>query len=374
MSTSLQTISDGNSSELGPFGRSFVGEFPSRGTLSLIVLGALFSFIITRGLLSFLLLLIITTYLSIYMSYNYIEPHFNSRAGNVRQKKLDSMANKGRLAMSDIGKMLHGYGKTAADQVWDLSGKASLKQLFEGTPKATDIGEENLGLSEKKWVSWVIILSFTIIWSLALIISNIGLFLAFYIAGISEGMAFSLSGILVYFVIIPLTLLCIYVDGNLNRTKQMLRFGSTKRALILILGIPLVITIIDFVLNIIYTIVWFGIFGEPSTNTDLGTSWESSNIEIAFLFISVAVLTPIAEELMFRGYVLDAISRKHSDWTAIIWSSILFGLVHIDPFIIGTAFIGGIFYGWIRIRTGSLLPAIAGHMMWNMLALSWTYL
>ena len=374
MSTSLQTISDGNSSELGPFGRSFVGEFPSRGTLSLIVLGALFSFIITRGLLSFLLLLIITTYLSIYMSYNYIEPHFNSRAGNVRQKKLDSMASKGRLAMSDIGKMLHGYGKTAADQVWDLSGKASLKQLFEGTPKATDIGEENLGLSEKKWVSWVIILSFTIIWSLALIISNIGLFLAFYIAGISEGMAFSLSGILVYFVIIPLTLLCIYVDGNLNRTKQMLRFGSTKRALILILGIPLVITIIDFVLNIIYTIVWFGIFGEPSTNTDLGTSWESSNIEIAFLFISVAVLTPIAEELMFRGYVLDAISRKHSDWTAIIWSSILFGLVHIDPFIIGTAFIGGIFYGWIRIRTGSLLPAIAGHMMWNMLALSWTYL
>lgn len=374
MSTSLQTIPEGSPNELGPFGRSFVGEFPSRGTLSLIALGALFSFIIAGGWFSFLLLLIITTYLSIYMSYNFIEPHFNSKVGNVRQKKLDSMASKGRLAMSDIGKMLHGYGKTAADQVWDLSGKASLKQLFEGTPKATDIGEENLGLSEKKWVSWVIILSFTIIWSLALIISNIGLFLAFYIAGISEGMAFSLSGILVYFVIIPLTLLCIYVDGNLNRTKQMLRFGSTKRALILILGIPLVITIIDFVLNIIYTIVWFGIFGEPSTNTDLGTSWESSNIEIAFLFISVAVLTPIAEELMFRGYVLDAISRKHSDWTAIIWSSILFGLVHIDPFIIGTAFIGGIFYGWIRIRTGSLLPAIAGHMMWNMLALSWTYL
>ena len=374
MSTSLQTIPEGSPNELGPFGRSFVGEFPSRGTLSLIALGALFSSIIAGGWISFLLLLIITTYLSIYMSYNFIEPHFNSKVGNVRQKKLDSMASKGRLAMSDIGKMLHGYGKTAADQVWDLSGKASLKQLFEGTPKATDIGEENLGLSEKKWVSWVIILSFTIIWSLALIISNIALYFAFYIAGISEGMAFSLSGILVYFVIIPLTLLCIYVDGNLNRTKQMLRFGSTKRALILILGIPLVITIIDFVLNIIYTIVWFGIFGEPSTNTDLGTSWESSNIEIAFLFISVAVLTPIAEELMFRGYVLDAISRKHSDWTAIIWSSILFGLVHIDPFIIGTAFIGGIFYGWIRIRTGSLLPSIAGHMMWNMLALSLTYL
>ncbi len=374
MSTSLQTISDGNSSELGPFGRSFVGEFPSRGTLSLIVLGALFSFIITRGLLSFLLLLIITTYFSIYMSYNYIEPHFNSKVGVFRQKKLDSIANKGHLAMSDIGKMLHGYGKTAADQVWDLSGKVSLREMFEETPKAARIGQENIGFSEKKWVSWMMIISFTVAWMLALFILSIGLFLLLYIAGFSEGMAISLSGIIGYLILIPLTLLFLYIDGNLERTREMLRFGSAKRLLILCLGIPLVIIIIDFILVMIYGVVWFGIFGEPSTNTDLGTSWESSNIEIAFMFISVAIVTPIVEELMFRGYILDAISRKHSDWTAIIWSSILFGLVHIDPFVIGQAFMGGILYGWIRMRTGSLLPSIAGHMMWNMLALALTYL
>ena len=110
MSTSLQTIPEGSPNELGPFGRSFVGEFPSRGTLSLIALGALFSFIIAGGWLSFLLLLIITTYLSIYMSYNFIEPHFNSKVGKIRQKKLDSIASKGHLAISVIGNMLHGYG------------------------------------------------------------------------------------------------------------------------------------------------------------------------------------------------------------------------------------------------------------------------
>jgi len=374
VSTSLQTIPEGSPNELGPFGRSFVGEFPSRGTLSIIALGAMFSFIIAGGWFSFLLLLIIMSYLSIYMSYNYIEPHFNSKVGNFRQKKLDSIANKGHLAMSDIGKMLHGYGKSAAGQVWDLSGKVSLREVFEGTSEATRIGQENIGFSEKKWVSWMMILSFTVVWMLALFILSLGLFLLLYIAGFSEGMAFSLSGIIGYLILIPLTLLFLYIDGNLERTREMLRFGSAKRVLILCLGIPLVIIIIDFILVMIYGVIWFGIFGEPSTNTDLGTSWESSNIEIAIMFLSVAIVTPIVEELMFRGYILDAISRKHSDWTAIIWSSILFGLVHIDPFVIGQAFMGGILYGWIRMRTGSLLPSIAGHVMWNMLALSLTYL
>ena len=139
MSTSLQTIPENSPNELGPFGRLFVGEFPSRGTLSLIAVGALFSSIIAGGWLSFLLLLIIMSYLSIYMSYNYIEPHFNSKVGIVRQKKLDSIASKGHLAMSDIGNMLHGYGKSAAGQVWDLSGEINLSSLFERIKTLLDL-------------------------------------------------------------------------------------------------------------------------------------------------------------------------------------------------------------------------------------------
>jgi hypothetical protein len=64
----------------------------------------------------------------------------------------------------------------------------------------------------------------------------------------------------------------------------------------------------------------------------------------------------------------------HNDWTAIICTSIVFVLIHLDPFVAGQAFMGGIIYGWIRVRTGSLLPSIAGHMMWNLMALSLNYL
>ena len=245
---------------------------------------------------------------------------------------------------------------------------------FEGVPADLSTEQKSVGASNKTWVSWLIIITFLIVWWLLTIIGTLAVWFALYSVGLSDGLAFSISSLLVEIILIPLVLLYIYVDGSLDRIKEMLKFDSLKRALFLILAIPIVVTIIDFLLTMIYAITWIGIFGEPSSNTDLGTDWGSSSIDIAFLFLSVAIVTPIAEELFFRGYVLDAINRKHGDWTAIIWSAMLFGLVHVDPFTMGQAFMGGIIYGWIRMRTGSLLPSIACHMMWNMLALVVTYL
>ncbi len=376
MNRDLPLVSQGEKQEVfGPFGRSFIGEFPTRGTLSIIAVAILFDFFVAGGWISFLLLSVITIFLGIYFCYNYIEPHFNSRIGMEREKKLPRITkDPNHLAMSDIGKMLHGYGKSAIGQVWDLSGKGSLREAFEGVPADLSAEQRPVGASDKTWVSWLIILTFLIFWSVALIIGSLAIFLALHLVGISEGLAISVSILLSYIILIPLTLLFIHVDGSLDRIKEMLRFGSVKRTLILILAIPIVVTIIDFLLSMIYTIVWIGIIGEPSHNTNLGTDWGSSSIDVAFLFLSVAIVTPIAEELFFRGYVLDAINRKHGDWTAIIWSAILFALVHVDPFTMGQVFMGGIIYGWIRMRTGSLLPSIACHMMWNMLALVVTYL
>ena len=375
MSTDLQTVSEvQNPSELGPFGRAFVGEFPTRGTLSIIALALLFDFVIAGGWISLLILAIITTYLSIYFCYNYIEPYFSSKVGVVRQKKLDQITSKEHMAMSDIGKLLHGYGKSAVGQVWDLSGKGSLREAFEGVPIDPSDEQKSIGASDKTWVSWLIIITFLVIWMIASNVVIIALFIALGFADISFGLAFSIALLLMELILIPLVLLYIHVDGSLSRTKEMFHFGSKKRVAILIIAIPVVVTIIDWILVIIYGVVFLGLFGEPSVYTDLGTTWESGWIDVALLMIAVAIVTPIAEELMFRGYILDSIRRIHGDWPAIIGSAILFGLVHINPFLVGQAFIGGVIYGWIRIRTGSLLPSIACHMMWNIMALSVTYL
>ena len=178
MSTDLQTVSGvQNPSELGPFGRAFVGEFPTRGTLSIIALALLFDFVIAGGWISLLILAIITTYLSIYFCYNYIEPYFSSKVGVVRQKKLDYIASKEHMAMSDIGKLLHGYGKSAVGQVWDLSGKGSLREAFEGVPIDPSDEQKSIGASDKTWVSWLIIITFLVIWMIASNVVIIALFI-----------------------------------------------------------------------------------------------------------------------------------------------------------------------------------------------------
>ena len=74
---------------------------------------------------------------------------------------------------------------------------------------------------------------------------------------------------------------------------------------------------------------------------------------------------PIVEELLFRGFVLDLASEAYGFWTAIIISSFLFGLIHLNPYGVLNAFLGGLIYGYVRVRTNSLLPSIFLHSMWN---------
>ena len=88
----------------------------------------------------------------------------------------------------------------------------------------------------------------------------------------------------------------------------------------------------------------------------------------ALSFVSIVIAAPVVEELLFRGYILDAIRARHGDVVAVLGSSVLFGLLHIEPYVVGMATLGGLIYGFVRIKTGSLWPSIVSHMLWNFLA------
>ena len=232
------------------------------------------------------------------------------------------------------------------------------------------------GVSKDKLTSWAVIVSFLVSYLLIMILGILAFTVPLLLVGISEGPAFSISMIMIEALLIPMILLFIYLDGSLERTKVLLHIGSLKRGLFLGLGIPVFAMIVDNIAVLIYAIAFIFFFGEPTTITELpgGTSWDSSPVALILTFISICILTPISEELLFRGYILDALNRLHGKWPAIIISSIIFGMVHFDPFTMGMATIGGVIYGWIRMRTGSLVPGIVAHAMWNTMALMFTYL
>lgn len=82
--------------------------------------------------------------------------------------------------------------------------------------------------------------------------------------------------------------------------------------------------------------------------------------------LSIALLGPIAEEMCFRGAIIGGMLREGRDpWTAILVSSLLFGLIHFNPAQIPFAMVMGAVLGIIYVRTESLLLPIFVHVFNN---------
>lgn len=85
--------------------------------------------------------------------------------------------------------------------------------------------------------------------------------------------------------------------------------------------------------------------------------------------LSIALLAPILEELLFRGAIEgQLLYRWQNPWLGIVVSSLIFGMIHGNPAQIPFAFLMGMMFGWLYYRTGSLLPGIVGHVLNNSLA------
>ncbi|WP_317167292.1 type II CAAX endopeptidase family protein [Blattabacterium cuenoti] len=87
-------------------------------------------------------------------------------------------------------------------------------------------------------------------------------------------------------------------------------------------------------------------------------------------FLSTTILlAPICEEIFFRGIILNGMLRsKIHPLKAIIFSSFLFGLTHMNPWqLVGGLFIGA-FIGYTYFITSSILDCILLHVFNNMVA------
>ena len=82
--------------------------------------------------------------------------------------------------------------------------------------------------------------------------------------------------------------------------------------------------------------------------------------------ISIVVMAPIVEELLFRGGMQGHLLRKWKNpaW-AILVSALIFGIVHGNPVQMFFASILGLVLGWVYYRTGSLLPCMLMHFINN---------
>ena len=84
---------------------------------------------------------------------------------------------------------------------------------------------------------------------------------------------------------------------------------------------------------------------------------------------ALSLVTPISEELLFRGFVLRGLLRSIGPGPAVAASALVFAVLHLEPGAMIPIFFTGIVLGWLFVRTGSLWPCVAAHAAQNTLAL-----
>lgn len=97
----------------------------------------------------------------------------------------------------------------------------------------------------------------------------------------------------------------------------------------------------------------------------------SSNIEAAALsplaLISIVILAPLVEELVFRYAAINILNRKFNKIGCILISSVFFSIMHFDfPFVFGY-FLIGLVLAAIYVRTNRLLVSFVIHATMNLI-------
>lgn len=133
-------------------------------------------------------------------------------------------------------------------------------------------------------------------------------------------------------------------------------------------------------------------FVAPKPMSSLRIMWLPALYIVAFLGLAAAIGLPpiglmlmilvstlfvgLSEETMFRGILFQALRTRVNLWPAMIWTSVLFGSVHIlNAVTTGellyamlqafTATLSGFAFMAILVRTGSIWPAIIYHALWD---------
>ena len=90
---------------------------------------------------------------------------------------------------------------------------------------------------------------------------------------------------------------------------------------------------------------------------------------VLLTFQALALITPMSEELFFRGFVFRGMLPRLGPWGAIVGSALVFSAFHLSLGVVIPIFITGFLFAWLYWRTGSLWAAIGAHAGQNALAL-----
>lgn len=132
----------------------------------------------------------------------------------------------------------------------------------------------------------------------------------------------------------------------------------------------LVATVLAWVFSSAFSMFpWF----DAEATQDVGFNYYIIGLDRVIAFVTLVIVAPIAEEIIFRGWLYGLIRKKTSVKMADIWSvvlssilvSLLFGLVHFQWNVGVNVFAMSLVLCALREITGTIYAGILMHMIKN---------
>jgi len=178
-----------------------------------------------------------------------------------------------------------------------------------------------------------------------------------------------------YFSLIKLFILGLVSQMGLNIAPSIFFCKLKKLNIKRIFKLNLVSTE-QFILSFILFLSFNGIalFLDNSMNIILSwfsLSYKMNNyifakdiLTLIVLILVAGILTPLCEELFYRGFLLSCTERIGVR-LSIIYSAACFSIMHTNPYRLSSLFVYSIFIGLIVYYTNSTLPGIIFHILNN---------
>lgn len=125
-------------------------------------------------------------------------------------------------------------------------------------------------------------------------------------------------------------------------------------------GLPVVLS--SFGVIIILQMLYMSVF--PSVKATYGVALIETPSQIFILFLSGAFVPALAEEILFRGFLLRSL-RVFRKSLCVLMSAVAFALMHFSVTGFPMFFVCGLILGMAYISTGSLAVSVAIHFLYN---------
>lgn len=94
----------------------------------------------------------------------------------------------------------------------------------------------------------------------------------------------------------------------------------------------------------------------------------TEELPIIYIFIVAVILAPIVEEIVFRGYLMNKWIDKYGVKKGIIFSSLIFMIIHFQSLFIPQLIVG-LLCGLLYVKFNNLLYPILFHALYNFMVL-----